>query len=218
MTLETSFIFVISLILLYIKPGPGQAAIVTRALNDGFFAGFCVATGITFGGALYFSAVALGIAFVQMYIGPIGFVFKIIGAIYLFYIGYQGLKNIESGQWAGRKDTANKREIVKNFTTGLLITLSNPFCMLYFIGILPSIVPLGELTAQDIVICLILLVYFGLLVDSMIAVMASQVRDTLSNRRVVKQVNLLTSIGFVLIGAFLLFSAIYGYNNAFQIQ
>lgn len=45
MTFETGFIFAISLILLWIKPGPGQALKITRALNDGFIPAFAIILG-----------------------------------------------------------------------------------------------------------------------------------------------------------------------------
>lgn len=215
MTIESIFIFVISLILLWIKPGPGQAAIVTRALNDGFLAGFCVAVGITVGGLLFFIASAFGAAFIAQNIDSIGFLFKLTGAGYLFYCGYRGLKNIESGQWSGRQDKINRAEILKNFMTGFLITMANPFTIFFFIGILPSLVPLGELNYKDIIIGSLVLVYVGLMIDSLIALLASQARETLSNTKFVKNINLVTSVGFILIGVFLLFSAVTNFDASF---
>jgi threonine/homoserine/homoserine lactone efflux protein len=217
MTIESGFIFAVSLILLWIKPGPGQAAIITRSLNDGFFAGFCVAVGITFGGLVFFILSAIGAAFIADNINSIGLIFKLVGAIYLFYCGYQGLKNIESGQWTGRQDLAKRADIIKNFATGFLITMANPFAIFFFIGILPSIVPLGDLGLADIVIGSIILIYVGLMVDSLIALLASQVRESLSNKQFIKKINVITSIGFIVIGAFLLFSAITNYDGAFNL-
>jgi threonine/homoserine/homoserine lactone efflux protein len=217
MTFESAVIFVIALVLAWIKPGPGQAAVISRSLNDGFFAGFCLAAGITLGCAIYFLAVAFGLAVITEYADKIGYIFKLIGAGYLFYIGYQGLKNIDSGVWEGNKDTKTRKEITKNFMTGLLITLSNPITIFFFIGLLPTIIPLADLTMSDILILLGLLIYFGLLTDTIIAGMASQVRTTLSNTKIVRKINVFTSIGFILIGAFLLFSAITNLDGAFSI-
>lgn len=131
MTIESAFIFALSLILLWVKPGPGQAAIITRSLNDGFVAGFSVAMGITFGGLIFFLMSAIGAAFIAHNAHFIGLVFKLIGAAYLFYCGYQGLRNIKSGQWAGRQDSVTKKAVVQNFTTGFLITMANPFAIFF---------------------------------------------------------------------------------------
>jgi len=217
MTIETGFIFAISLILLWIKPGPGQAAIVTRALNDGFFAGWCVALGIVTGSAIFFLVSVLGAVFIETYIAAIGVVFKIVGSLYLFYIGYKGLKNINSGKWSGRHDTQTKKEIIKNYMTGLLITMANPFAIFFFIGIMPTLVPLGELGVKDIVVGTIIVTYVGLIVDTIIAALAWQVRETLSDTKFIRKINLVTSIGFILIGAFLILSLITNFDGAFAL-
>jgi len=217
MTIESAFIFVIALVIAWVKPGPGQSAIITRSLNDGFFAGFCVACGIVVGCATYFLIAALGVALIAQYARDVGVFFKIVGAGYLFYIGYKGLSQIEDGIWEGAKDTRNIKEIVKNFMTGFLITMSNPITIFFFLGILPSIVPLASLTSIDILILLLLLIYFGLLVDTIIASLAAQVRETLSNKGWVRKINIFTSIGFILIGAFLLFAAITDLEWVFEL-
>lgn len=217
MTLETGFIFAISLILLWIKPGPGQAAIITRALNDGFFAGWCVAMGIVTGGVIFFLVSVLGVVFIEKYIVEMGIIFKILGSGYLFYIGYKGLQNIDSGQWSGRQDTHSRKEIIKNYTTGLLITMANPFAIFFFIGIMPTLVPLGELTVNDIVIGAIIVAYVGTMVDTIIAALAWQVRETLSDTKFIRKINIITSVGFIAIGAFLILSLITNFDGAFAL-
>jgi hypothetical protein len=47
--------------------------------------------------------------------------------------------------------------------------------------------------------------------------LASQVRESLSNKQFIKKINVITSIGFIVIGAFLLFSAITNYDGAFNL-
>lgn len=218
MTIETSLIFAISLILLWVKPGPGQAAIITRTLNDGFIAGWCVALGIVTGGVFFFLITALGIVFVENYVEEINVVFKILGSGYLFYVGYQGLKNIESGHWKGRQDTISRKDIVKNYMTGLLITLANPFAIFFFIGIMPTLVPLGKLSPSDIIVGTIIVAYVGFIVDTIIAALAGQVHQSLSSTTFIKRINVITSMGFILIGAFLLFSLITSFDGAFDIN
>jgi threonine/homoserine/homoserine lactone efflux protein len=217
MTFETGFIFAISLILLWIKPGPGQAVIITRALNDGFFAGWCVAMGIVTGSVIFFLISALGAVFVEAHIVQIGIIFKVLGSMYLFYIGYKGLQNIDSGQWSGRQDTNSHKEIIKNYTTGLLITMGNPFAIFFFIGIMPTLVPLGALMVKDIVIGAIIVAYVGIMVDTIIAALAWQVRETLSDTKFIRKINVVTSVGFIAIGVFLIFSLVTNFDGAFAL-
>ncbi len=217
MTLETAFIFTISLILLWIKPGPGQAMIVTRALNDSFMAGFSIALGIVTGSLFYFLISAIGASFIDGYIEQAGFIFKLIGFVVLLRMGYKGLKNIGSGQWSERQDTLSKKDIFENYMTGLVITLANPLAIFFFIGLLPSLVPLGNLGVYDIVIGSVIVVYVGCVVDAIIAALAAQVRNTLSDKKFIQKINIATSIGFICIAGFLLFSAFTQYDGSFAL-
>lgn len=217
MTFETSLIFAISLILLWIKPGPGQAFIVTRALNDGFWAAFYVVLGITTGVAIFFMIAILGLDIVTTFFDKASYFLKIIGAFYLLYVGFSGLNDIESGLWSGRTDKSHKKKFFENFYPSLLITLGNPFVIFYFIGILPSIVPLDTLTIQDILIGLAIVISVGLIVDTLIALLVSQVKDLLSDNNLVKKLNLVTSISFVLIGLFFIYSAVFMSNYSYSL-
>lgn len=207
MTVESGIVFVISLILLWIKPGPGQAAIITRALNDGFWPAFALAFGAMVGNAIYFVVAVLGLSIIQDNVAIIGAILKIMGAGYLFYLGYEGLKDIESGKWQGKSDKLTKKNIVKNFSTGLLIELSNPITIFYFIALLPVLMVLESVTTLGLVIGVILILYPGMLFYSMIIGLAVQIKQTLSNTNFVKRINLFTSISFILLGAFFLYSA-----------
>lgn len=217
MTLESVFIFAVSLAILWIKPGPGQAAIVTRSLNDGFFAGFCVAAGIVTGTMVYFLITTMSMSVISEFADIISFIFKILGAGYLFYIAYCGFKDIESGRWQKQKTKSHSKESLKNYLTGLLITLANPFVVFYFIGIVPTLIPLVDLTTNDLIICTVTIFCVGLVIDTLIAALAWQVRETLQDTQFIKRINIITSLGFIVIGTFLLLSALLNYDGAFAV-
>ena len=217
MTIETGLIFVISIILLWIKPGPGQAAVIAQSLKDGFLAGFCIAAGIMVGNSFYFLIAAIGLTLIINHIEEIGLIMKFFGAFYLFYLGYKGLSNAKKGVIKEPVNTKSSKEIFKNFSTGFLITLSNPFVIFFYIALLPGLVPLAELMVHDIVIAVALILYFGLSVYAILIMLVTQVRQILAERNTVEKINITASIGFIVIGAFLLFSALTNYSGAFNI-
>lgn len=126
MTFETSLIFAISLALLWIKPGPGQAVKITRALNDGFWPAVYIAVGITTGCLIFFTVAVLGLKIVTEFFYDIRGILKFVGGAYFIYIGYKGLQNIKSGKWSGRVTKSHKQSFVENYSAGLLLTFSNP--------------------------------------------------------------------------------------------
>ena len=217
MTIESSFMFLISLILFWIKPGPGQITVVAKTLSDGFIAGYALAGGIMVGNSIYFVFSAVSLSVIAAHTEVISIVFKFVGAFFLIYLGYRGLRNIESGQWKSKSPQSKTKSIMKNFSLGLVITLSNPFVIFFYVGLLPHLVPLRTLQASDIAIGVLIILYFGMLVDAIICGLANQIRMTLSDKGMVIIINRITSIGFILIGGFLLFSALLRPDFSFQL-
>ena len=207
MTIETAFIFAISLILLWIKPGPGQALKITRALNDGFLSAFAIILGVITACEIFFLAAVLGLSMVTAFFESAGFILKIIGSIYLFYLGYKGLSHIEKGVWRGRVDQTCKRQFFENYGAALLLTLANPLPIFYFLGMMPTLVPVGEFMMSDIMIGMGIIAFVGLQVDILLVILVTQAKEILSDTEFVKRINLFTSIGFIALGAFFLYSA-----------
>lgn len=217
MTFETSLIFAISLILLWIKPGPGQAVKITRALNDGFWPAIYLASGITFGCLIFFFVAVLGLKIITEFFYDLRSILKFIGGAYFIYIGYKGLKNIKEGKWAGRVTKTNKQSFVENFGAGLLLTSSNPLDIVYFLGIMPTLVPVGNFTLSDLALGAIILINVAFVVDILVILLVGQVKEALSSTRFVERLNIFTSIGFLIIGLFLLYSALFMQNYSFSL-
>jgi threonine/homoserine/homoserine lactone efflux protein len=216
MTIESAFIFVISLILYWIKPGPSQAAIITRSLNDGFWPAFAIAVGAMVSGVIYFIIAVMGVSFIQDNTSLIAVMLKLLGAAYFVYLGYTGLQNINSGRWTGKKDNLTKKELIKNFMAGFIVELSSPITIFYFIALLPLLMPVQDVTLAGTIIGAILILYFGLLTYTIIISLAVQVKSLLSETQIVRKINLITSVSFIIIGAFLFFAAVSGFDGAFD--
>ncbi len=217
MTFETSLIFAISLILLWIKPGPGQAVKITRALNDGFWPAVYIASGITFGCIIFFLVAVMGLKIVTEFFYDIRSVLKFIGGIYFVYIGVQGLRNIKSGKWSGRITKSHKQSFIENFGAGLLLTFSNPLDIVYFLGIMPTLVPVGAFSLGDIALGAVILVTVAFVVDILVILLVGQVKEALSNINFIQRINVVTSIGFLIIGLFLLYSALFMSDFSFHL-
>jgi threonine/homoserine/homoserine lactone efflux protein len=209
MTIETIFIFGISIALLYIKPGPNQAMKITRALNDGFLPSFYFTCGATSIVILYFTLASIGFGIAEFVVDAIGFYFKLIGGGYLIYLGYKGFDSIEKGVWKGRLDQTHKRSFTENYIIGVVMTLANPITIFYFIGIVPVFIQFDGMTITDILAGIVTIVVVGGLADVILITLVTQAKEALSDTAFVKKINIFTSVGFILIGSFLLFSAFF---------
>ena len=210
------FVFAISIALLYIKPGPNQAMKITKALNEGFLSSWFFTMGATLTVIFYFTIAGLGIELLQSLMGVVGVYFKIIGAAYLLYLGYKGLSNVEKGVWKGRK-LSQKTNLLGSMGLGILMTLGNPITIFYFIGIIPTFMTMGGLALGDIMLGVGIIALVGGLADFLLIMLVTQAKGALSHTRFVRRINVFAAVGFILIGAFLLFSAIMNYDGGFAI-
>lgn len=217
MTIETIFIFTISLILLWIKPGPGQALKVTVTLNSGFFNGFAVTIGIITGCIIFFLIAALGTHILTNFFNGISMALKAIGGCYLIYLGIKGFQNIKKGVWQGRVEAVSTRTITKNYALGLFTNLANPLPIFFFLGLIPTLVPIGSFSLNDIILGVSIIIMVGLVVDGLLLLLVDMTKEALSETKFVKFINLITSAGFTLIGLFLLYSAFFHDGFSFAI-
>lgn len=209
MTPETIIIFAVSIVLLYIKPGPNQAMKITRALNDGFLPAYFFTIGATSMVVIYFMIATLGASALHEIANTAGFYFKIIGGSYLFYLGYKGLSQLEKGVWQGRIEKSHKKEFLENYSLGLVMTMANPLTIFYFLGIVPSFVALDSLQVWDIIVCICVILFAGNLADIILIALVSQVKTALSETAFVRKINIFSSLGFICIGSFFLYSAFF---------
>lgn len=127
-------------------PGPGVAAIIARGLARGtagapaFIAGFAV------GDLIWFFAAALGLSALAQTAHTAFVVLKFAGAAYLLFLAYRlwtapvGPSPADSAEVAG----LGQRPLQLFFGT-LTLTMSNPKTMIFYVALLPTIVPLEAL-------------------------------------------------------------------------
>jgi|HubBroStandDraft_1064217.scaffolds.fasta_scaffold133836_2 threonine/homoserine/homoserine lactone efflux protein len=169
-------------------PGPGVAAVIAQGLARGsrgapaFIAGFVV------GDLIWLLATAFGLSELAQSAHTAFVIVRYAGAAYLLYLAYklwtapaQALPEIAAEPVAQRPHSL--------FLGSLTLTMSNPKPMLFFLALLPTVVPLETLSAFGYleiagVIAVILPATLGGYV-----LIATRARPWLKNPRAIKMVN-----------------------------
>ncbi|MGB5198458.1 MAG: LysE family translocator [Sedimenticolaceae bacterium] len=149
MTLFSLAAFAVAMAALAATPGPGVFATVGRALASGFQHAAVVVLGIVIGDLIFLMFAVYGLATVAQWMGDLFTVVRYVGAAYLIWLGLT--------LW--RSNPANTAVAAiaepawsQNLISGLLITLSNPKVILFYLGFLPAFVDLTRLNGLDIVL------------------------------------------------------------------
>jgi threonine/homoserine/homoserine lactone efflux protein len=146
MTLATLLAYSAALFVAAAIPGPGMTAIVARALGSGFRPTFFMGLGLILGDLCYLTAVVLGLSLVAQTFATPFLVIKYLGALYLVYIAW---KLWTSGLIAHDIEARRSAGIGMSFLSGLLVTLGNPKTMLFYVALVPTLIPLQDIDAGD---------------------------------------------------------------------
>jgi threonine/homoserine/homoserine lactone efflux protein len=124
-------------------PGPGVAAVIAQGLARGpkgapaFIAGFVV------GDLTWFLAAALGLSALAKSAHPLFVAVRYLGALYLLFLAYKLWSTPPRPITEAGPEPAQAP--LRLFLGSLMLTLGNPKPMIFFVALLPTVVPLETL-------------------------------------------------------------------------
>jgi RhtB (resistance to homoserine/threonine) family protein len=166
------------------SPGPDTALVVRNALFGGRRLALATALGVSCGLAVWSVAAGIGVAAVLRRSEPAFRALKIVGALYLVWLGIQALRMA----WSGREPPptatpARSASARRGLRQGLLSNLSNPKIVVFFTSFLPQVATpdasFAVLLALGLVFCLMTLAWL-----CAYAVAVARAGDVLRRRRV----------------------------------
>jgi len=202
MSVESALSFFIAIFIFGITPGPGIFAILARALMSGSRNCWMLSLGMVISDILYLIAACLGLAALATHWGELFTTVRILGALYLFYLGWK--------MWTAPSDPAMLNSKASNsghaasFVQGFLISASNPKVILFYIAFLPTFMDLTILGYSDIVLASVLTLFALMIGLMIIAASASKARKFFKSERAVKRLNRSAASLMVSAGAFLI--------------
>lgn len=125
-------------------PGPGVAAVIAQALSRGAVGAPAFIAGFVMGDLIWFTAASLGLSALAQTAHTAFLLVRYVGAAYLLWMAYKLWTKAPRVPADAGPDFANQRPH-KLFVTSLTLTLGNPKPMLFFVALLPTVVPLETL-------------------------------------------------------------------------
>jgi threonine/homoserine/homoserine lactone efflux protein len=197
MTLFTLLAFTIAYVVAVLVPGPGVAAIVARALGGGFWNAVPMIVGILAGDLIYLVFALFGLAAIATYFGPIFVVVRWAGALYLLYIAWQF--------WTARPGTEQlgprrREHWLRTFLAGFALTMGNPKTIVFYLALLPTVVPLDRpITALGFTELTLIVVVVLLAIGCGYAALAAWARELFTSTTAIRRLN--KTAGAIMAGA-----------------
>ncbi len=123
-----------------ISPGPDFAVVVRNSLVYSRKTALLTALGIAFGSLVHVTYILLGLGLIIAQNAWILFSIKYLGAGYLLYIGYQGLKAKKTALALGNIHHQRDISPLLALWSGFLTNALNPKCMLFFMSLFSIVI------------------------------------------------------------------------------
>jgi threonine/homoserine/homoserine lactone efflux protein len=197
MDLLTLFAFTIAYLVAVLVPGPGVAAIVARALGGGFLSAVPMIVGILVGDLLYLFFALFGLAAIATYFAPIFVIVRWGSALYLLYIAWQFWTAKPGHEQLGPRA---REHWVKTFLSGFMLTLGNPKTIVFYLALLPTVVPLDQpITAVGLMELTGIVVVVLLAIGAGYAALAAWARGIFTSSKAIRRMN--RTAGVIMAGA-----------------
>ena len=186
MSLSALLVFALALIIAAGTPGPSIAALVARVLTNGFRDVLPFLAAMWLGEALWLTCAVAGLAVIARSFGMVFIVLKFVGVAYLLFLAWKMWRAPADVQGS---DLPSGQSPWRMFVAGLLVTLSNPKIMMFYLALLPTIIDLSRIgTVAWFELTLTMLIVL-MAVDFGWALLATRARKLLNTRRAVKFTN-----------------------------
>lgn len=178
--------FVAASVLLAVTPGPDMALYLSRTFGGGRSHGFAALVGALSGVVVHTFAAALGLSALIAASARAYDAVKIAGALYLLYLAWGALRHgaaLKLEAAGGAKGTLRGA-----YMAGLLINLTNPKVILFFVTFLPQFIDAGDPdpSAKLFVLGFSFVVIGGLVSAAIIAIAGRFVTAARANPRAVR--------------------------------
>jgi len=176
-------IFFTAIFFLVISPGPDLILISTYSSTRGFKSGVMISIGVFIAGIIQTLLVAFGLGQLMQSIPLLAYVIKIVGAVYLMWLGLKMLKS-----WYFNQQELTKQKSVETIgntslvSKGLLNNLLNPKALVFFSLFLPQFITGTGSISLQILILGMLLSGFALIMNIVFSLSFSKVGSIVGNK------------------------------------
>ncbi len=189
-------LFIFATLLLAMTPGQDFIYVMIRSISQGTRAGIIAISGLMIGVTLHTLAAATGVAAILLTSSYAFMAVKLVGAVYLIYLGIQAFRQKGNLDINKPRDQASD---FKLFKEGIISSVLNPKLAIFFMAFLPQFVENDADTFTEMIKLGLLFAILSLPILISVAMLSSKFGDFITgNEKVSRSIGKVT--GIVLIG------------------
>ena len=138
--LDNLLAFTVAALVLIVIPGPAVLFSVGRTLSLGRTGGLLSVLGVSLALIPIVGLVALGVGAVIAQSAALFTTLKIVGALYLMFLGVQAIRHRKDAAAAAAQPQALARSPFRQLLEGFVVGVSNPKTIAFFVAVLPQFI------------------------------------------------------------------------------
>ncbi len=200
MSWDTYIIFIVTTAVVCLTPGPAALLIVAQGMSNGFRRSYWAVAGIALANAIYFGLSATGVAALLVASSTLFSIIKWVGVAYLFYLGWSAIRSKSSALTVTR-DASHAVHGPRAFLQAVVVELSNPKALLYFVALLPQFVNPAQPVGMQMLVFGVTCIVLDTAVYSLYAWLGSKTQRFTANARFVTAGNRTSGALLMIAGA-----------------
>ena len=187
-----------AIFILFITPGPVWLAIVARALSGGYTSAWPLAFGVMLGDLVWPLLAILGVSWIVSVYD--GFLEILRWVAFGMFITMGVLLIKHAGKAVTAESKLTRPGVWAGFLAGVIVILSNPKAILFYMGVLPGFFDLQAITRWDIVAIVVISMIVPFLGNLMLAIFVDRIRRVLQKPEQLKRLNLASGGLLIVVG------------------
>ncbi|UPR34283.1 LysE family translocator [Vibrio cyclitrophicus] len=153
MSITSGIALFVAMLLSAAIPGPSVLSVLSRSLSYGWKQGLLVVLGVLIADYIFIFLALSGLSALASAMGEFATVIKYVGITYLFWLAYTTWTSDVSESSNTSSEQGSKASSV---IIGLLMTVSNPKAILFYMGFFPAFIDLKTFTTTDVMMILVI--------------------------------------------------------------
>ncbi|HLP18042.1 MAG TPA: LysE family translocator [Bacteroidota bacterium] len=191
--------FFFGMVILAATPGPGVFASMAKASTAGFVASLYLIAGLAVGDIVFLNLALLGMSAIAKILGPLFLAIKIIGGLYLLYLGVKLYRSREF-QAGENADAVEPR--YRTFLSGMFVSLGNPKPILFYASVLPTIINFNEVRFVDACVMMLLIASVSFIVVGTYSYFASLTHRRQMDPAMAAKINKIAGLVLIAVGIY----------------
>lgn len=186
------------LFILFLTPGPVWVALIARAMSGGFHAAWPLALGVVVGDVIWPLVAILGVSWLVEQADWFMDVLRWVAVVMFVGMGLQLIRMAEAQ--LSENSTLTRPGMWAGFLAGLVVIMSNPKAVLFYMGVLPGFFDLTQMTWIDVVLICTLSFLVPFLGNLVLAAFVDRVRGVLSSPAALRRMNVASGGMLIAVG------------------